>query len=809
VNTINKNKAATSALLLIFVLGFSSIAFFIPTASALTQVTCYLSVSPEVIGVSQTLLVNFWIYPIAADQSGHMYNYQGVNLIFTAPDGSNVTQGPLTLSLGSNGYSTFVPTKVGNWQVAMTFSGDQFAAASHSPAVPFTVQQQPVQIGVAPVPLPTGYWDRPISPNNRDWAAISGPWLQSGWLSSYDAHNEAFNAYTTAPNTSHIVWSRQVNTLAGLAGGPQNDFGTATFSVTPPTGGVVIGGISYQSYNGEIHAFSLRTGEEIWAVPGYASIGQIYYLSSFGTQLLTGSLWDISGPNWTRYDANTGVGSVVYTNVPIFGGGAVLPGNVAAFPGSTSISGLPGSYNVWYQDPNNPNNILDYMVIQSGWNTTRPNHLAINRLVKWDMSKVVGTNWPTGIVWNVTLPDDIPGDTGEVGVLSGIEVVNDSIVLGGPGVNKLIALNNTDGSILWSIDKGFHGISMRSVYSELGLFLQQDLATRIFHAYNVFTGQEVWQSEPLNYPWGSISPIGSGQAYAYNHVYLGDYSGRLYCLDGFTGKTLWTYFVGNSTETPYDSNPLSIGCIADGKVYCYVSDVYQPDPRYRGYTTFAVNAYTGQPLWSVNNTIQVDICADGYLVGGSWYDGAQYCFGKGQTATTVQSTTTTANTVSISGTVMDMSPAQPNTPCVSNTSMDAWMNYLHFQTAKPSNVQGVPVQLTATNANGSTITIGTVNSDGFGVFAYQWTPPSASVYKIQATFAGTDAYFSSTGGSAVTITGSPGTAPSGSVSPTGTASASVAPAPGTNPTTMTIYIGIAVAVIIIVAVAAAIILRRR
>jgi outer membrane protein assembly factor BamB len=290
-------------------------------------------------------------------------------------------------------------------------------------------------------------------------------------------------------------------------------------------------------------------------------------------------------------------------------------------------------------------------------------------------------------------------------------------------------------------------------------------------------------------------------------VYLGDYSGHLYCLDGLTGKTLWTYFVGETSETPYNSNPVSIGCIADGKVYCYVSDVYQPDPRYRGYTTFAVDANSGKLLWSVNNTIQVDICADGYLIGGSWYDGAQYCFGKGQTATTVQSSVTSGNTVLVEGTVMDMSPAQPNTPAVSNASMDAWMDYLHFQQPMPTNVQGVPVLLTATASNGSTINIGTVTSDGYGCFAYDWTPPSTGMYKVQATFAGSDAYYSSTGQTAIVVSAKASATPTGSASPT--VSASVAPAPSSNLSAMTIYVAIAAAVIIIVIIAVALVLRRR
>ena len=65
--------------------------------------------------------------------------------------------------------------------------------------------------------------------------------------------------------------------------------------------------------------------------------------------------------------------------------------------------------------------------------------------------------------------------------------------------------------------------------------------------------------------------------------------------------------------------------------------------------------------------------ADGYMVSSSSYDGYMYVLGKGQSQTTVTAPVTTVakdTSVLIQGTVMDMSPASPNTPAISDATMD-------------------------------------------------------------------------------------------------------------------------------------------
>ena len=58
-------------------------------------------------------------------------------------------------------------------------------------------------------------------------------------------------------------------------------------------------------------------------------------------------------------------------------------------------------------------------------------------------------------------------------------------------------------------------------------------------------------------------------------------------------------------------------------------------------------------------------------------------------------------------------------------------------------VTGVPVTLLAIDTNGNAIDIGKATSDMSGNYKMEWTPSTESLYKITATFAGSNSYGSS------------------------------------------------------------------
>ena len=277
-----------------------------------------------------------------------------------------------------------------------------------------------------------------------------------------------------------------------------------------------------------------------------------------------------------------------------------------------------------------------------------------------------------------------------------------------------------------------------------GVYTEFVPETMEWYGYEVSTGNQLW---------GPVTPHESDWAFygtyaiaAYGKHYMMGYDGRLICLDLKTGNYEWTYYVGSGgLETPYGHWPLSRGLIADGKIFTVTSEHSPSSPPWRGERIHVVDAFTGEGVWSMEGWWMQPCVADGYLVALNGYDNQIYCFGKGQTATTVIASpkvVADGSTVLIEGTIIDQSPSQPGTPCVSPESQEDWMNYLHAGKPIPMDTTGVSVKLEAFGADGSYVEIGTVMSDTLG-FRSEWTPPSEGLYTILATFEGDDSYWSS------------------------------------------------------------------
>jgi hypothetical protein len=192
------------------------------------------------------------------------------------------------------------------------------------------------------------------------------------------------------------------------------------------------------------------------------------------------------------------------------------------------------------------------------------------------------------------------------------------------------------------------------------------------------------------------------------------------------------------------------------------------------------------------------------MVSSSGYDGFMYVMGKGPSQTTVTAPQTEVakdSKVIIQGTVMDMSPAQAGTPCIADNAMDTWMDYKHMQMPADGyyhniTVTGVPVALYAIDSNGNPINIGTATSDTSGSYQIEWKPAAEGLYKITATFAGSDSYGSSWAETGLSVGSGP--------TPTATPTQAAQPIDYT----MTI-VGMGIAIIIVVLIVGVLILLRR
>jgi hypothetical protein len=229
----------------------------------------------------------------------------------------------------------------------------------------------------------------------------------------------------------------------------------------------------------------------------------------------------------------------------------------------------------------------------------------------------------------------------------------------------------------------------------------------------------------------------------------------------------------------WNAIPMSVGTFAADNLYWYGSE-HSPGPNLEsGFMMGDLNATTGQPIWNISfwsggGGFGAGIpTADGYMTALNIYDNQIYSFGKGPTATTLQSplsATVSGQGVVIQGTVMDISagtqqntiaPRFPNgVPAVADNSQTKWMEYVYMQNPAPTDVVGVPVTLTFTDSNGNAH-VTTVTTDSTGTYSLLVPSdviPVEGKYTVTASFLGSHAYWpSSSAQSSFVISAAPST----------------------------------------------------
>jgi hypothetical protein len=355
-----------------------------------------------------------------------------------------------------------------------------------------------------------------------------------------------------------------------------------------------------------------------------------------------------------------------------------------------------------------------------------------------------------------------------------------------------------------------------------GLWVQVNEDNDAIIAVNAATGTIAWQT--------TLPPgINSNGYDVFNiRTYNGQgclivvgFGGDIWCVNETNGHLIWQTntikILGNpGLETPYATWPLWVflcDCISPEVGYFAVGHEYNP-PLFHGAQLLAINMTNGNCIWhELDFSVESTSIAYGIVLSRNAYDNQIYAFGKGPSQTTVTAPdigVTTATPITITGTVMDISPGTqqeavkldfPNgVPCVSDASESHYMEYVYQQQPEPSNTTGVPVTLTETDVNHNTYVIGSTTTDSSGTFAYVWTPPIVGNYTIVATFAGSNSYYGSCAETHIYASSPPPTPAPTAAPPTGLAS------------TGTVELGIAAVIIVIViigAVLAVLTLRKR
>lgn len=777
------------------------------TPSATVDSIAYLSFRPNPVGTGQPVLVNMWTVPPLNRNRYH----SGYTVTITKPDGTQDVIGPLNSYCGdATSWFEYVVDQVGTWKLKFNVAGNYYPEGYYTDGVysttpiqalpgsyqpnqylgsayykPTSTAEQELIVQSEPIrsypgsPLPTDYWTRPISSVNREWWSIAGnyPFNGQGGGSTWPAKtntymsNYAYYPWIQGPKSAHIAW-KQLASIYGLIGGVE---GQTSFGVGIGGGGpsIVYDGRCYQtvtragtssttSTTGESvwRCYDLRTGEVYWEIPlasGQSAPTAIDYQTAVpetpGEQALGVSVSFVS----ITSPSTTAAGRIIKYN-PLTG---AVNFNVTGPPPGVSAGTL-------YNDPY----VLSIQTIRIGTTTSY-------RLINWTIENDAGLpsmgvaggqptvdNFTARIKNNITFPFS---SIGTCDFEAGVGVQQGSINSNGTGITVgtiVMGASLLTGQLLWNVstdsvvysggvsaaDHGKFAVCMRQ-----GYWLCWDLAS----------GKQLWKSELMDYPWGASSFGAYSVASGYGLLFRYSYDG-VYAFDWDTGKIVWHYIAPsnpfenaysngvNSAFSPFDSG----GKIADGVLYTFNTEHTPTQPLARSWKLHAINVTTGEGVWNITGSMSVGAIADGYLVASNQYDGYMYVFGKGKSATTASvspAVTTNGNMVLIQGTVLDQSPGQPGTPCVSKDSMATQMQYLHMQMPidgiyHNETMTGVPVTLTAIGSDGSVTDIGTVTTNAYyGTFSKAWTPPKEDTYTIAASFTGDDSYGSSSAATAVAI----------------------------------------------------------
>lgn len=814
------NKVISLSLATVLILTIAATTILAPnSAKAAATFTTYsiLSVDPNPVGVGQTTVVNYQLNfpPLAQGLS----LYHNMTIKVTDPSGVTTTYGPSTSNPNGGFVISFVPTTAGNYVIQGSYPGETTSQlnvlSSSSPITTLVVQTEPIS-GSPFQPIPTDYWTRPINAQHTNWASIAGDWLEPGYnaTGTWYSGSSAVAPWTQSPLSAHVMWAAPF-TLGGLVGGESgNAYGNGqvgTWSnlaggnyATNGWPGIIMNGKVY--YN---TAFSssgnpsnvpgmvcrdIRTGQILWQnTSAIVSFGTNYAIANINMYGVQDLLWDAHATgSWIVYDAFDGSIVHVFTNAT-YASGKPAPviqpnGEVDFYTFGGAANKTTGGYDVWW----------------AMWNSTR----ALNNSTGTNTGMTRGaSNWQLGWQWNYTnnQPDNWQGVPSSViyyssgvfaAVTAGIGGTQDTIIQG---------YSATDGHLLWSHNQTFPGGINSRFGGGQGLYIQLAPSLLTEFAFDVNTGQNIWNTSTLAYPWGQFMTYG---IVGFGKYYVGGYNGIQYCFDASkTGpavrEPLWQFYVGNTTDTPYGTWPIFNGPIVTQDACIFANAEHSPNmPLYRGEKMFAVNQTSGALLWNLTGWWSPISIADGYLFASNEYDNRVYSIGKGPTSMTVQAplaAATQGQALTIQGTVMDQSAGQPNTPAISDNDMTAWMEYLYNGMPKPISAMGVPVSIDAYDPNGNLVHIADVTSDSSGLFSTVFTPDKAGPFRIIASFAGSNAYGSSSAIAAMNVIES---APS----PTSTSQ------PTTENVINTIMIDVilaAIAIIIAIAIATLIIVRRK
>lgn len=856
------------------------------------KVFAYISAVPNPVGVGQVVFVTYRVDQPAAGalvRSGH---FNGTSVIITKPDGTTETKENLEMDSTSSGWFMYTPSQTGTYYFQMFFpkqgpylstvDGGGFGLPpgiytylpDESEKIPLTVQADPILGYDRSPPLPTGYWTRPINAENKGWWQVADNWLMRGYdkPSRSFAGTPAFAPYTSAPDSGHVLWTKPI-IPGGIVGGKFGDavwyHGISYEQFFDPM--VMQGMIFYTEHGltGSMQNYGTRfldlyTGKDYPLM--YMNNTNIQFAQAINVdtpnehgvlEYLVVQRREGAQTYWDFYEVfpdmqqnprlqfsliMTGLtagytcfgpkGEILIYNI----GGTATNRYMTLFNASKAVLGVRyQGIDVW-----SPSGTIN----ASRKVTEAPNAAMPDEVTYWES---VSHSPYVGIEWNVTLPDidGVAQTVREVNVDEGLLLATQRDFSKLPNIYSDVGYDiglmkkGSDGRYpstlnhLWAFNRTMINDIHDRVSNHIagGKYVRFDEGEEVYYGFNMRTGQQIWQTQPLNNAWALFTRI---YEIAYDKLITSGYDGIVRCFDMNNGNLLWSYDKGSAGfENAYGTYPEYAGLtIADGVVYTTADEHSSDGVLWRGSQLWAIDINTGELIFKVNGMYRHPVIADGIVIALNTYDGQVYAFGKGPSAITVEAPLTgvpQGSSVIIRGTVTDESSGAKAkvangefnmVPAISDTTQSQWMEYVYMQKTCPDDITGVPVKIYATGPDGQTNEIAAVTSNANGMFYYAWKPSQAGTYTIDAVFEGSNSYGPSSASTVLVIDTAaaiitPTVAPTETVAPTTiptasiSASPTVAPTPGTGIPAETYLIIVAAVVIVAAVAAAAVLLRRR
>jgi len=688
--------------------------------------------------------------------------------------------------------------------------GDIYLEETSNP-VTFVVQEDPIEPW-SETPLPTEYWTRPIISANRDWYVLAGNWLGAQWQTNGPTIRFS---YGLGPESAHVMWTTPM-WAGGIMDERFGDIGYQTghyegIDFNPP---IILNGKIYYNvyslprigwycldlYTGETDYFHNTTGPVIGVSPsssgtisgGKLSFGQILDIENPNQHGGMPYLWSVPGRGdppdtpWKMYDAYTGnyicsIANASSRGTGVYGkDGSILYYNIA----NGRLTCWNTTQAIWWRGTQQQYQAGDYSEFPS------------NSYWMWRPGLNVTYDGSHGYSLNVSIPD-VSGSIVTVRedqfVIGGTTGKNNGTYIEKGNIWALSLKPGQEGTLLWNITftppEGppdmitgrYAGVGGFQIDPEDGVFLFSSKHTMQRWGYSLATGEMLWgptDPEPAFNFYSMDYDFFGTRSYIYNGMLLSvGYGGVLIAYNITTGEVLWKYTAqGVGFESPYGNYPLNIAAIADGKLYVITGEHSITQPMWRAFLR-CIDAETGEELWKIlqfgadggaNLSGMTVFMADGYVVGLNYYDNKIYCYGKGPSKTTVTAgpkVSALGSKIVVEGTVTDQSPGTeqleqakrfPNgVPAIADEYQEDWMEYVYMQQVRPQCVEGVEVVLTTYDPNGNTYEIGRTTSSDIGTFGCEVDLPVPGLYKIIATFEGSDAYYASSAETYVSVTEAP------------------------------------------------------